>query len=53
MINQRFTHIAGSVDWLLFLGDAHHVVGDAGTKCLPTAFLCPHQQVDLLQMKFM
>ena len=43
-----FTYIARSVNWLLFLGDAHHVVGDAGPKRFPTSRLGPHQQINLL-----
>ena len=43
-----FTYIACSVYWLLFLGDAHHVVGNAGPKRFPTSRLGPHQQINLL-----
>ena len=44
----QFTHIAGGINWLLLLGDAHHVVSDARSKCFATSFLRPHKQVDLL-----
>ena len=43
-----FTYIACSVYWLLSLGDAHHVVGNAGPKRFPTSRLGPHQQINLL-----